>query len=103
MEYNINDIVIEKVNDIFNFYIIIKRTKYFYMAHKLKKQEKIILDDNERLYREVNIVYYPDLYNIAYQLLEIDGFKKYKRFSLKNIHKYNLELYNFNNKYIENI
>jgi hypothetical protein len=103
MEFNINDIVIQNENNELFFYVIANKTRYYYICHKIKKTSNIKLDINERLYREVNIKFHQDENILEFRWLELDNIKKCKRYYIKNIHKYNIELYDFNKIYIEKI
>jgi len=96
-----NDIIVynNKINNNNNFifYVVINITNLNLIVREIKKNINYILDENERIYKKVNINLNDDNYIILKNLLYP------KRIYLKNIDLNKYEKYNNNNNYIENI
>lgn len=96
-----NDIIVynKKINNNNNyiFYIVINITNLNLIVREIKKNINYILDENERIYKKVNI----NVNNDNYIILENLYYPK--RIYLKNIDLNKYEKYNNNNNYIENI
>ena len=97
--YSVNDIIVKIDKNEIIFYVIINITSYYIIVHKLLKGIKYILDENERLYKDVNFLY-NEQDNIRWLILENNI--KYRLY-IKNLNKFNIEKYNNNQKYIEKI
>jgi hypothetical protein len=99
--FNSGDIIVENVNNEYVFYLITKITNYFINCKKLTKIYKYKLDENERLYKEVNFLNLLDIDNDDWKLLRNISSKR--RFYIKNLHLFNLDKYDHYKSYIETI
>ena len=52
--FNKHDMILEKVNNEYEFYYIINITRLYYIVRKIKKKIYYKVDEKERLYKVVN-------------------------------------------------
>jgi len=91
MNFNNNSFIVSKINNEYEFYYIKNITNKYLIVKKLKKDIKYKLDNNERLYKVVDMIY-----NFNY-----NNEKGHNRIYINSFDKY--ESYNNNFEYIENV
>ena len=58
--YYKNNIIVKFEKGEYNFYVIVNITKYYYIVKKIQKRTEYLLDENERLYKDVAPLIYVD-------------------------------------------
>jgi hypothetical protein len=95
--FQINNILVYINKSEYHFYIVVNITKHYLIIKEIKKKIDYKLDDNERIYKNVNISLNNDNFII------LNNIYHHKRIYLKNIDLNIYEEYNENKIYIESI
>ena len=93
--YYKNNIIVKFEKGEYNFYIIVYKTRYYYIVKKIHKKTKYLLDKNERLYKD----FYPLTYVDDDDIVKYCMNRKINKINHLNIDNYTK--FNLNKNFIE--